>query len=264
MISASISDKSSEARDERPILNLSNVTIAYSGNEAVKQVSFPIKENRITSIIGPSGCGKSTLLRSINRMNDFTPGVTVEGEISYDNQNLYAKHVDAVEVRRKIGMVFQKPNPFPKTIYKNISWAPVIHGFSGSTDDLVEESLRKAALWEEVKDRLHDSALSLSGGQQQRLCIARALAMQPEILLMDEPCSALDPISTSHIEDLIFQLKSSYTIVIVTHNMQQAARISDYTAFMEMGDLIEYGITDEIFTRPSKSRTEEYITGRFG
>ena len=249
---------------EKPIIDLSDVTICYSGNPAVKSVSFPITKNKITSIIGPSGCGKSTLLRSINRMNDFTDGVTVEGRIMYNDQDLYGDQVDAVEVRRQIGMVFQKPNPFPKSIYKNIAWGPEIHGFQGSVDELVETSLKKAALWDEVKDRLHESALSLSGGQQQRLCIARALAMEPDVLLMDEPCSALDPISTSYIEDLIFQLKSNYTIVIVTHNMQQAARISDYTAFLEMGDLIEFGVTDELFTRPLVKRTEEYITGRFG
>ncbi|MDG1204022.1 MAG: phosphate ABC transporter ATP-binding protein PstB [Pseudomonadales bacterium] len=246
------------------ILDIDDVTISYSGNPAVKSVSFPIAKNKITSIIGPSGCGKSTLLRSINRMNDFVEGVTVQGQLSYCGHDVYSSEIDPVEVRRNIGMVFQKPNPFPKTIYKNISWGPVINGYKGSTDELVEKSLRQAALWEEVKDRLHESALSLSGGQQQRLCIARALAMEPDILLMDEPCSALDPISTSHIEDLLFELKARYTIVIVTHNMQQAARISDYTAFLEMGDLIEFGVTDQLFTRPSQRRTEEYVTGRFG
>lgn len=245
-------------------LKLKDVSVLYSGVAAVKKVSFDILRNKITSIIGPSGCGKSTLLRSLNRMNDFVDGVSIEGEISFRHENLYGKEIDPVEVRRKIGMVFQKPNPFPKSIYKNISWGPSINGYSGSMDELVERSLKQAALWEEVKDRLHESALNLSGGQQQRLCIARALAMEPEVLLMDEPCSALDPISTSYIEDLLFELKSRYTIVIVTHNMQQAARISDYTAFMELGDLVEFGDTDQIFTRPEVKRTEEYVTGRFG
>lgn len=246
------------------ILDLRDVSISYSDTPAVKAVSFPIHRNRITSIIGPSGCGKSTLLRSINRMNDFIPGISINGELSYNGQNIYGKEVDPVELRRRIGMVFQKPNPFPKSIFKNISWAPSINGFEGSLDEIVERSLKRAALWDEVKDRLHTSALGLSGGQQQRLCIARALAMEPDILLMDEPCSALDPISTSHIEDLLFELKSRYSIVIVTHNMQQAARISDYTAFLEMGDLIEYGETEQIFTHPQQSRTEQYVTGRFG
>jgi len=246
------------------VLDLKEVSVLYSGKAAVKKVSCQIMRNRITSIIGPSGCGKSTLLRSLNRMNDFVDGVSIEGHILFADQDLYGKGVDPVEVRRRIGMVFQKPNPFPKTIYNNVSWGPSINGFSGSMDELVERSLSQAALWEEVKDRLHDSALNLSGGQQQRLCIARALAMEPQVLLMDEPCSALDPISTAHIEDLLFDLKSRYTIVIVTHNMQQAARISDYTAFMEMGDLIEFGETDQIFTNPLKKRTEEYVTGRFG
>lgn len=245
-------------------LDLQSVSVLYSGKPAVKQVSCHILRNRITAIIGPSGCGKSTLLRSLNRMNDFVDDVSIEGQILFAGQNLYGKNVDPVEVRRRIGMVFQKPNPFPKSIYNNIAWGPSINGYSGSMDELVERSLSQAALWDEVKDRLHESALNMSGGQQQRLCIARALAMEPQVLLMDEPCSALDPISTSHIEDLLFELKTRYTIVIVTHNMQQAARISDYTAFMEMGDLVEFGETDNIFTRPSKKRTEEYVTGRFG
>ena len=249
---------------QEAVLDLQELSVLYSGKAAVKKVSCTVWRNRITSIIGPSGCGKSTLLRSLNRMNDFVDGVTIEGKILFANQNLYGDEVDPVEVRRRIGMVFQKPNPFPKTIYNNISWGPSINGYSGSMDELVERSLQQAALWEEVKDRLQDSALNLSGGQQQRLCIARALAMEPQVLLMDEPCSALDPISTAHIEDLLFELQSRYTIVIVTHNMQQAARVSDYTAFMEMGHLIEFGETDQIFTRPEKKRTEEYVTGRFG
>lgn len=246
------------------ILDLGQVSISYAGKAAVKNVTFPITKHRITAMIGPSGCGKSTLLRAFNRMNDFIADVTIDGRLSYNGQDLYAKQVDPVEVRRRIGMVFQKPNPFPRSIYKNIAWGPGINGYQGSTDELVEHSLKQAALWDEVKDRLHESALSLSGGQQQRLCIARALALAPDILLMDEPCSALDPISTAHIEDLLFKLKSQYTIVIVTHNMQQAARISDYTAFMELGDLIEFGETEQIFTRPQQRRTEEYVTGRFG
>jgi len=249
---------------KKSVLELRNVNIFYSDNQAVNDVSFNIRRNKITAIIGPSGCGKSTLLRSLPRMNDFVDGARVEGELIFADENLYGSGVDAVEVRRRIGMVFQKPNPFPKSIYNNISWGPLINGYKDSTDELVERSLKQAALWEEVKDRLHESALNLSGGQQQRLCIARALAMEPEVLLMDEPCSALDPISTARIEDLLFELKSSYTIVIVTHNMQQAARISDYTAFMEMGDLIEFNVTKKIFTRPAMKRTEEYVTGRFG
>lgn len=246
------------------VLALNNVSVSYGETVAVRQVSCQIMKHRITAIIGPSGCGKSTLLRSLNRMNDFVDGVGIDGDILFHDDNLYGREVDPVAVRRRIGMVFQKPNPFPKSIYQNIAWAPKINGYSGNMDELVETSLRQAALWEEVKDRQHESALNLSGGQQQRLCIARALAMEPEVLLMDEPCSALDPISTSHIEDLMYELKSRYTIVIVTHNMQQAARISDFTAFMEMGNLIEFGVTDEIFTRPKAKRTEEYVTGRFG
>ena len=249
---------------ENNILDLQNVSIAYSGNPAVINVSFPIAEHRITSIIGPSGCGKSTLLRALNRMNDFIDGVTVEGLVSYMGQDLNGNDVDPVALRRRIGMVFQKPNPFPKSIFNNVAWGPDINGYKGSLNELVESSLIQAALWDEVKDRLHDSALGLSGGQQQRLCIARALAMSPDILLMDEPCSALDPISTAHIEDLLFELKSDYTIVIVTHNMQQASRASDYTAFLEMGKLIEFGTTKQIFTFPKQKRTEEYVTGRFG
>lgn len=245
-------------------LVLDQITIRYAGKAAVKDVSFSIQKNKITSVIGPSGCGKSTLLRAFNRMNEFVPHVTFEGHLSYEGEDLYGADVDPVNVRRRIGMVFQKPNPFPKSIYDNIAWGPRINGYQEDLESLVERSLKQAALWEEVKDRLSESALSLSGGQQQRLCIARALAMSPDILLMDEPCSALDPISTAHIEDLIFKLKSNYTIVIVTHNMQQAARISDYTAFMEMGHLIEFGETDQIFTRPQHKRTEEYVTGRFG
>lgn len=251
-------------RKEDSILTLENVSVSYSGKKAVNEVSFNIAENRITAMIGPSGCGKSTLLRCINRMNDFIDNVTIDGRIAYREQDIYGAEVDAVEVRRRIGMVFQKPNPFPKSIYNNITWGPIINGFKGNTDELVEDSLKRAALWEEVKDRLHESALNLSGGQQQRLCIARALAMKPEILLMDEPCSALDPVSTAYIEDLIFELKQQYSIVIVTHNMHQAARVSDYTAFLESGVLVEFGDTNKMFTKPVNKRTEEYVTGRFG
>ena len=246
------------------VITTTNVDVYYGKFRAVTGVTLDINENEITALIGPSGCGKSTLLRSLNRMNDLVDGAYVTGSITFNGEDIYGPDVDAIEVRRRIGMVFQKPNPFPKTIYNNISWGPSINGYSGSMDELVERSLQQAALWEEVKDRLQDSALNLSGGQQQRLCIARALAMEPQVLLMDEPCSALDPISTAHIEDLLFELQSRYTIVIVTHNMQQAARVSDYTAFMEMGHLIEFGETDQIFTRPEKKRTEEYVTGRFG
>ena len=247
-----------------PILNADKLSIFYGDNEAVKSMSLPIYERKITAIIGPSGCGKSTFLRSLNRMNDFIDGVTHKGEILFNNENLYHDSVDPVEVRLRIGMVFQKANPFPKSIFRNVAWGPNINGLEGSSELRVENALKQAALWDEVADRLDDSALNLSGGQQQRLCIARALAMEPEVILMDEPCSALDPVSTARIEDLLFELKQKFTIVIVTHNMQQAARVSDYTAFMENGVLVEFGETDQVFTRPKESRTEEYVTGRFG
>lgn len=247
-----------------PILNADNLSIFYGDNEAVKSMSLPIYERKITAIIGPSGCGKSTFLRSLNRMNDFIDGVTHKGQILFNNENLYHDSVDPVEVRLRIGMVFQKANPFPKSIFRNVAWGPNINGLEGSSELRVENALKQAALWDEVADRLDDSALNLSGGQQQRLCIARALAMEPEVILMDEPCSALDPVSTARIEDLLFELKQKFTIVIVTHNMQQAARVSDYTAFMENGVLVEFGETDQVFTRPKESRTEEYVTGRFG
>ena len=249
---------------EKVILDIDNVTISYGGDPAVQGVSLQVHERKITAIIGPSGCGKSTLLRSLNRMNDFVHGCELDGLISYHGADLYANTTDPVEVRLRIGMVFQRPNPFPKSIYRNIAWSPSINGFSGNMDERVEKALKQAALWDEVKDRLHDSALNLSGGQQQRLCIARALAMEPDILLMDEPCSALDPVSTARIEDLLFELKENYTIVIVTHNMQQASRVSDFTAFLENGVLIEYGDTEQVFTKPESTRTEEYVTGRFG
>ncbi|RJP53688.1 MAG: phosphate ABC transporter ATP-binding protein [Anaerolineaceae bacterium] len=247
-----------------------DLSIYYGPFEAVKNVDLKIEKQKITAIIGPSGCGKSTLLRAFNRMNDFVPTSRVDGEILMHGTNLYSKDIDPVEVRRKIGMVFQKPNPFPKSIYDNIAWGARINGFKGNMDELVEQSLRNAALWEEVKDKLKKSAYELSGGQQQRLCIARTIAIQPDIILMDEPASALDPISTLRIEELMQELKKNYTIIIVTHNMQQAARVSDYTAMMMLyedtrsGTVIEFDDTKKIFTRPSDKRTEDYVTGRFG
>ena len=245
-------------------LEARNVSVYYGEKRAVSDVSLKVPANRVVALIGPSGCGKSTLLRCFNRMNDLVEEARVEGEVYFQGVNLYAPGVDAVEVRRRIGMVFQKPNPFPKSIYDNTAFGPRLNGYDGRLDDLVESSLRQAALWDEVHDRLEESAYRLSGGQQQRLCIARALAVKPEIILMDEPASALDPIATQKIEELIYELKQRYTIVIVTHNMQQAARVSDYTAFLYMGELIEYGPTDTIFTNPSEERTEAYVTGRFG
>ena len=250
-------------------IETNNLSIHYGSFTAVKGVTMKIERQKITAIIGPSGCGKSTLLRSFNRMNDFVSGCAITGELSLHGQNLYSRNIDPVEVRRKIGMVFQKPNPFPKSIYENIAWGARINGFKGNMDELVEQSLRNAALWDEVKDKLQQSAYALSGGQQQRLCIARTIAIQPEIILMDEPASALDPISTLRIEELMQELKKNYTIIIVTHNMQQAARASDYTAMMMIDDaraggVIEFDDTKKIFTRPSDKRTEDYVTGRFG
>jgi phosphate transport system ATP-binding protein len=241
-----------------------NLSVFYGDTEAVKQVTLGIPDRKVVAFIGPSGCGKSTLLRCFNRMNDLIPNARIEGEALYHGENLYGPGVDPVDVRRRIGMVFQKPNPFPKSIYDNIAFGPRINGFRGNLDQLVEKSLRQAALWDEVKDRLDASALALSGGQQQRLCIARALAVEPEVLLMDEPASALDPLATQKIEDLIYELKQNYTVIIVTHNMQQAARVSDFTAFLYMGNLVEYGPTQGVFTNPKEDRTEAYITGRFG
>jgi phosphate transport system ATP-binding protein len=264
--------RSTEAAYGQPAIEVRNLHIYYTAFRAVKNVNLSIERQKITALIGPSGCGKSTVLRSFNRMNDLIAGARIEGEVLFRGQNLYAPDVDAVEVRRRIGMVFQKPNPFPKSIYENIAFGPKINGWRGTKaemDNLVEQSLRGAALWDDVKDKLQQSGLALSGGQQQRLCIARALAVEPEIILMDEPCSALDPISTMKIEELMFELRRRYTIVIVTHNMQQAARASDYTAFFLMdsdraGQLVEFGPTQGIFTNPSDKRTEDYISGRFG
>ena len=238
----------------------------YGTKMALNTISMDIPEKQVTALIGPSGCGKSTYLRTLNRMNDLIPGVRITGEVLVDEFNIYDKNVDAVNLRKKIGMVFQKSNPFAKSIFENVAYDPRINGMRDSKKlkEIVEGSLQRAAIWEEVKDRLHDSALGLSGGQQQRLCIARTLAVDPEIILMDEPASALDPISTSKIEELIFKLKENYTIIIVTHNMQQAARVSDNTAFFYIGELIEFGKTKKIFTNPEKKQTEDYITGRFG
>mgnify|MGYP000149627735 CR=1 FL=1 len=244
-----------------------NLSFYYNDFQALKNISIPFYSNQVTALIGPSGCGKSTYIRCLNRMNDLVAGARAEGDILLDNESVYAQEVDVVELRRRVGMVFQKPNPFPKSIYENIAYAPRIHGIAGKgseMDDLVERSLRKSGLWEEVGGRMELPATSLSGGQQQRLCIARALAMEPEVILMDEPASALDPIATQKIEELIFELKERVTIIIVTHNMQQAARVSDITAFFYMGELIEIDDTEIIFTRPTQKQTEEYITGRFG
>ncbi|MGH7470912.1 MAG: phosphate ABC transporter ATP-binding protein PstB [Longimicrobiales bacterium] len=245
-------------------LETRGLSVFYGSAPAVKSVSIAVPDRRVVAFIGPSGCGKSTLLRCFNRMNDLIPDARVEGEALFQGDNLYGAGVDAVEVRRRIGMVFQKPNPFPKSIFDNVAFGPRINGYRGNLRELVERSLRQAALWDEVKDRLDASALTLSGGQQQRLCIARSLAVEPEVLLMDEPASALDPIATQKIEDLIYELKQNYTVVIVTHNMQQAARVSDYTAFLYIGELIEYGPTQQLFTTPREEQTEAYITGRFG
>ena len=246
------------------MIRTENVSIFYGAFEAVRNVYLDIPKNKVVAFIGPSGCGKSTLLRCYNRLNDLIPGARVEGKITYQGIDLYDPKVDPVEVRRRIGMVFQRPNPFPKSIYENIAFGARINGYKGDMDELVERSLKGAALWDEVKDRLKERATGLSGGQQQRLCIARALAVEPEVVLMDEPTSALDPVSTGKIEELIVELKEKYTIVIVTHNMQQAARISDKTAFFLSGELIEYDETEKLFSNPSRKQTEDYITGRFG
>ena len=246
-----------------------NLRVYYGDFLAVKDVNLDIPRQKITALIGPSGCGKSTMLRAFNRMNELVPTARTEGEILYNGVNIYDSDIDAVEVRRRIGMVFQKPNPFPKSIYENVAWGARINGYKGNMDELVFESLRQAALWDEVKDKLTQSGLSLSGGQQQRLCIARAIAVKPDIILMDEPASALDPIATLRIEELMQELAQNYTIIVVTHNMQQAARVSDFTAFFytdesRTGVLVEFGATKKIFTNPENKRTEDYITGRFG
>jgi phosphate transport system ATP-binding protein len=247
-------------------IQVNDLSLYYGEKKALKEISMQIPANKVTALIGPSGCGKSTFLRCINRMNDLIPDVRITGNMLVEGVDIYNKDVDVVNIRKKIGMVFQKSNPFPKSIYENIAYGPKINGIKDKTqlDEIVETSLKQAAIWEEVKDRLGDSALGLSGGQQQRLCIARTLAVSPDIILMDEPASALDPISTSKIEELVHELKEQYTIIIVTHNMQQAARTSDYTAFFYLGELIEIGKTNAIFTKPEQKQTEDYITGRFG
>ena len=251
---------------DKTIIESRGLNLYYGDNHALKDISIQIPANKITALIGPSGCGKSTFLKTLNRMNDLVPGVRITGEVFYNGENIYGKDVDVTRLRKQIGMVFQKANPFPMSIYDNIAYGPRTHGVRGKAklDDIVERSLRDAAIWDEVKDRLGKSALGLSGGQQQRLCIARALAVEPAVLLMDEPTSALDPISTSRIEELTMELKERYTIVIVTHNMQQAVRISDHTAFFLLGELVEYGATEQVFSAPAEKRTEDYITGRFG
>ena len=248
------------------IISAKDLCLWYGNMQALKNISIDIPKNRITALIGPSGCGKSTFLKTLNRMNDLIPNVKITGEVKYNDRNIYEPGIDVSELRRNVGMVFQKPNPFPMSVYDNVAYGPRTHGVKGKAklDDIVEESLRNAAIWDEVKDRLKKNALGLSGGQQQRLCIARALAVKPEVLLMDEPTSALDPISTSKIEDLATELKKSYTIIIVTHNMQQAVRISDNTAFFLLGNLVEFGSTEDLFSQPKDKRTEDYITGRFG
>jgi phosphate transport system ATP-binding protein len=258
------------AKSREAIFQLGEVTVSYGDKPAVHDVTFDIANNEITALIGPSGCGKSTLIRCLNRMNDLIPSATVKGTVVYHGQDLYGPEVDAVEVRKRIGMVFQKPNPFPKSIYDNIAFGPRVLGVKGDMDEIVERALRSAAVWDEVKDRLKTNAFGMSGGQQQRLCIARCLAVEPDVILMDEPCSALDPISTGKIEDLMMDLKREYSIVIVTHNMQQAARVSDKTAFFtvtpedRVGTLVEFDDTETVFTNPTDSRTEAYVTGKVG
>ena len=248
------------------VIKTENLNLWYGDKQALFDINISVKRNKVTALIGPSGCGKSTLIRCFNRMNDIIDGCRIKGKVIFNGVNIYQEDIDVVEIRKKIGMVFQKPNPFPKSIYENVAYGPKIHGIRDKKelDEIVERSLKAAALWDEVKDRLHESALSLSGGEQQRLCIARALAVEPEVILMDEPCSALDPVATAKIEDLINELKKKYTVVIVTHNMQQAARVSDYTGFMYLGRLVEFGETKQIFENPREELTEKYITGRFG
>ena len=271
-MSSSMMNPQTTAKDV--CMSLQNVTISYGKFEAVRNVFMDIPRGRVTAFIGPSGCGKSTVLRALNRMNDLVPGCALKGRVLFDNNDLYDSRIDPVEVRRRIGMVFQKPNPFPKTIYENIAFGARVNGFKGDMDELVERSLRKAAVWDECKDKLNESGLALSGGQQQRLCIARAIATEPEVILMDEPCSALDPISTLKIEETMHELKRSYTIVIVTHNMQQAVRVADMTAFFnaeaieggsgKVGYLVEFNDTERIFNAPSQQATQDYVSGRFG
>jgi phosphate transport system ATP-binding protein len=271
---ASGADAASDVRSRDVVFDIDDLTVSYSGAVALRNATLDVRKNAVTAFIGPSGCGKSTFIRCLNRMNDEVAGAKVEGQVLYHGRNLYAPEVDKVEVRRRIGMVFQKPNPFPKSIYDNIAFGPRMLGMKKDLDGRVERVLQHAALWDEVKDRLKENALGLSGGQQQRLCIARALAVEPDVILMDEPASALDPISTTRIEDLIHELKRDYTIAIVTHNMQQAARVADMTAFFSVevredgkgrhGILVEYDLTTKIFTNPSDKRTEDYVTGRFG
>lgn len=249
-----------------PVIEIDNLTLKYDGKPALTDISIDIPKNEVTAFIGPSGCGKSTLIRCINRLNDLIDNVSIEGNIKLNGQNIYDSDIDVTLLRKRVGMVFQKSNPFPKSIYENVAFGSRIGGIKNKTDldEIVENSIKSAALWDEVKDRIKDSALSLSGGQQQRLCIARAIAVKPEALLMDEPCSALDPVATGKIEELISELKETYSIIIVTHNMQQASRVSDYTAFLYLGRLIEYNVTETIFLTPTKQQTEDYITGRFG
>jgi len=268
---AALSDRAiaADAAEPESVIELRDVSCYYGSFRAVRNVDISIARQRITALIGPSGCGKSTLIRTMNRMNDLVPSYRTEGRVLFDGQDLFARGVDPVAVRRRVGMVFQKPNPFPKSVYDNVAFGARINGYKGNMDELVERSLRRAALWDDVKDKLKQSGMALSGGQQQRLCIARTIAVNPEVILMDEPCSALDPRSTLQIEELMAELKRDYTIVIVTHNMQQAARVSDFTAMMMMdeeraGGVIEFDVTNKIFTRPSDRRTEDYVTGRFG
>jgi phosphate transport system ATP-binding protein len=263
---ASLNPHATAAILESPMVEIEHLALWYGDKQALRDVSMAIPKHRVTAYIGPSGCGKSTLLRCLNRMNDLVDGVTIKGVIRIGGTDIYDPGLDVTELRKRVGMVFQKSNPFPKSIYENVAYGPRILGVGqrADLDGIVERSLRSAALWEEVQDRLNESALGLSGGQQQRLCIARAIAVEPDVLLMDEPCSALDPIATARIEELMLELKNSYTIVIVTHNMQQAARVSDYTGFMLLGELVEFGVTRELFTNPRDKRTEDYITGRFG
>lgn len=260
-------DRSAQSLEvPEPVLHVRNLSLFYGQTQALNDISFDIPKNKVTAFIGPSGCGKSTLLRCFNRLNDLIDGVTIKGEINILGKNIYDPKIDITELRKRVGMVFQKSNPFPKSIYENVAYGAKIAGITKKSvlDDIVEQSLKGAALWDEVSDRLHENALGMSGGQMQRLCIARAIAVEPDILLMDEPCSALDPVATSKIEDLITDLKNRYTIIIVTHNMQQASRVSDYTAFMYLGSLVEYDKTENIFLNPSKKQTEDYVSGKFG